>query len=696
MRLSKKLNRLICLSLSTVFIVNAVACSKPDIEQKENTTVSEPNINITVVDEKTDVIDSLNHGIAENDIDDIYSMVCSSVELNLESFGFQSAPGIAMTAENDDYNGLGIYFYDEELSLFTDDSLKTVGFVEIVPDDYEYFDLNKEQSLVVVDPLDTEESDIDYICSYSFNQISSSHFVYQDKYVTYYQQNPMRVVYHVYENIDENYDLAYGSLYDYDNKEYIYDESIFTEEYLHHSAMSIFSEEDYLKLEEELRLLSEEQEKAGFIVEDYNIVYISPESIQAYIDSQEEATFFGYSVDELSETFGQGVALEYTNEGFKESQIVPPEDSYNWKKFVTEIGIGCGIIIVAATITTLTGGPAFTCALWTMTTFAVTGAFIAGITTVVTETAIGMLEGKDFKDALYGSKNSALDAFSGAFLVLAAEAARQELLGERKPSACFVGETLVKKYDIETERFVKVPIEQIKIGDYVASYDENTKTNIVSYVSEVYKNSAKELVKIYIDGECITTTLTHPFFSVDRNCWVSADELGENENLLNYALEPICIDSIEIISGDERDVYNLTVEDSHNYYVGESEILVHNMCDAEINKARSDAVRKAWAREVEAVRNGTSKYNWTKAEIHELLETGKITGYDGHHIRTVRELRDTAEEYLIGSADDIVFLSEKDHLYVHGGNFSNSTDIERLVELVPWITERFGVLGIAM
>lgn len=103
--------------------------------------------------------------------------------------------------------------------------------------------------------------------------------------------------------------------------------------------------------------------------------------------------------------------------------------------------------------------------------------------------------------------------------------------------------------------------------------------------------------------------------------------------------------------------------------------------------------RDAWKREAEAVKNGVSKYNWTSAEKTQLLKFGKIRGYEGHHIKTVKELAGTAKEYLISSADDIVFLTKQNHAYVHPGGFKNPTDINRLVELLPWVVERLPALG---
>lgn len=706
MKVSSGVKRVVSICLCVVLTTEMIACGNKtsnipntmnttNAEQITYPTISDPEITVSVIDESVDVTDSLNHSIAEGDVDDIYSMVCSSVEVNLEELGFQCAAGMAQTIENDNYSGLGMYYYDDDISLFDDKTMKSVGFVEIVPEEYDHYELDKEESIVVVDPVEGGDPEIDLICSYNYNQIASNHFVFQNKYVTYYQQSPMRIVYSVNDNIEENYNLNYGSLYDYDNREYIYDESIFTQEYQHHSAVQLFENEEYIKLEASLKKLSEEQEKAGFIVEEYNIVYISPESIQAYIDSQEEDTFFGYSVTELTETFGEGVALEYTDEGFNESRILTPEEGYNWKKFLTKIGIGCGIIIIGAVVTPLTGGASFACALWTIAKLTVTSSAIAALTAVAIETVDGMIDGKDFKEALLASKSAGLDTFANTFIIMSAASSIGVASKCIKPSACFTGDTKIKKYDMEKGIYVYVPISKICVGDYVASYDETTAGNVISRVSAVYKREVKELVNITVNGENITATLEHPFYSFDRDGWIKAGELSSKEGLVDFDRKRVEIDTKDSFEADVT-VYNLTVENSHTYYVGTSEVLVHNTCDAQITKDRAKAVRDAWKKEVEAVKNNTSKYNWTAAQKKELLETGKVAGYDGHHIRTVKELIGTAKEKLIGSADDIVFLNEKNHVYVHGGNMQNPTDIDRLVELVPWITERFETLGIIM
>jgi RHS repeat-associated protein len=89
-----------------------------------------------------------------------------------------------------------------------------------------------------------------------------------------------------------------------------------------------------------------------------------------------------------------------------------------------------------------------------------------------------------------------------------------------------------------------------------------------------------------------------------------------------------------------------------------------------IEAQRATAVRKAWAQEkalIEETGRGTRP--WTKAELKELKETGKVSGYEGHHVNSVK-----ARPELAGNPDNIKFTKGRSgHLAEHGGNFKNQT-----------------------
>ncbi len=659
-----------------------------------NPNSSLPDIIVVAYGQETEKTRRLKDEIGEGTIHDIQSMVTSSVVENLETDGFSCGTGIARTLENDNYNGSGVYYYEDGLNLFESDTLQSVGFIQVVSDTVKYEAPSEEESLISVVPVDDSLAGKNLICSYSYENITPAHFVYQGYYVSYYQQSPMRVVYTISENTTSNYDFTLGSLYDYDHERFIYDLSIM-DEYKTHSALSLFSETDYQELEATLQEVSNQQYLNGYIVSEYRIVYISPESVQAYIDSQEEDTFYGYSTRELTEAFGYGTALVYTEEGFKSAKIVEEEGSYNWKSFLTKVGIGCGILIVGAILAPITGGASFGCALITATKITVGASLCAGLGTLAIQTGVGLINGKSFEEALRDATHSGLDAFANAFLITSVIASAGVATGIIKPSACFAAGTQVL-IDINNGQYIYKPIEQITSGDTVYSLDTDSMVQSRNDVKKVHVRNADQTIILTIDGSVIETTQEHPFYLSERNDWCKAEELEIGSAVLLADGNTGILEAKELIDHQEPIlVYNLEVDNSHTYYVGAVGALVHNTCNDVISSMRSKAVRDAWAKEAEAVKAGVSKYNWSPTEIKQLLNFGKIRGYEGHHILTVKELVGTARESLIASADDIVFLTRAEHIFAHGGSTLNPTNLNKLVELLPWVVERFGQLGIA-
>jgi hypothetical protein len=90
---------------------------------------------------------------------------------------------------------------------------------------------------------------------------------------------------------------------------------------------------------------------------------------------------------------------------------------------------------------------------------------------------------------------------------------------------------------------------------------------------------------------------------------------------------------------------------------------------ADIANLRRAAVRDAWAQERQLVQEtGQGTRNWTDAEVDELLENGKVSGYQGHHINSV-----SAYPELAGNPDNIRFLTPAEHFEVHDFNWQNPT-----------------------
>ena len=135
-----------------------------------------------------------------------------------------------------------------------------------------------------------------------------------------------------------------------------------------------------------------------------------------------------------------------------------------------------------------------------------------------------------------------------------------------------------------------MPIEQIKIGDKVLSYDEKTKTFEYKSVAQTFIAVKENIVKIKIRGEkLLTTTTEHPFYvkkshkardglssdDDEEGEWLTAAELKVGQKVLRPDGKWTRITSIEQ-SSEPTLVYNLEVEGNHNYFVGEIGVLSHN------------------------------------------------------------------------------------------------------------------------
>jgi RHS repeat-associated protein len=80
-----------------------------------------------------------------------------------------------------------------------------------------------------------------------------------------------------------------------------------------------------------------------------------------------------------------------------------------------------------------------------------------------------------------------------------------------------------------------------------------------------------------------------------------------------------------------------------------------------INLARREAIRKAWEEERRMVlRYGQGTYRWTEAQTKELIATGRVKGFVGDHINSVKGSVGQA-----GNPDNIQFLTKSEHTKRH-------------------------------
>jgi len=91
---------------------------------------------------------------------------------------------------------------------------------------------------------------------------------------------------------------------------------------------------------------------------------------------------------------------------------------------------------------------------------------------------------------------------------------------------------------------------------------------------------------------------------------------------------------------------------------------------ASIEWLRRRAVALAWKQEQNMVaKTGRGTVNWTDAERAELLNSGRVSGYVGHHINDVAR-----NPGLAGEPNNIKFVEgQEGNLAEHGGNFQRGT-----------------------
>lgn len=139
---------------------------------------------------------------------------------------------------------------------------------------------------------------------------------------------------------------------------------------------------------------------------------------------------------------------------------------------------------------------------------------------------------------------------------------------------CFAASTLIK-----TKKGL-VEIEKVKKGDLVASKDEKTHAIAWKPVTQLFQydddRTTFELVVQRENGlpETFEVTNNHPFYVLDTG-WVDSGNLKQGMKLTSYKNNVFEVKSLTPL--DRSPVtYNFEVADFHTFFVGNSEVWVHN------------------------------------------------------------------------------------------------------------------------
>ena len=227
-------------------------------------------------------------------------------------------------------------------------------------------------------------------------------------------------------------------------------------------------------------------------------------------------------------------------------------------------------------------------------------------------------------------------------------------------AVCFVAGTPVM-----TKDGLK-PIEEIKAGDQVLSYNEQTKQPEYKTVVQTTTKFAEagSLLTLDVRGAdaSIEVTRTHPFYVRERDPSCESEN-GEwrqaHELLVGDEIKSVSGNWIKVLRLKQRKggalVYNFEVSDNHNYYVGQTGLLVHNDCLPAVIKAVNSKLPHAAKRAVERGFYTTEKEaaDALRALSKQITEKGFPEGtiLDPDHVdRVLVPLKDGAlAAYQVGS-----------------------------------------------
>jgi hypothetical protein len=149
---------------------------------------------------------------------------------------------------------------------------------------------------------------------------------------------------------------------------------------------------------------------------------------------------------------------------------------------------------------------------------------------------------------------------------------------------CFVKDTMIEMSDGNLK-----PIEEVKVGDFVMSYNETTNVVEEMEVTEVNSPIHDDLVKYTLsDGTQIISTFDHPYYlqglklASYKPKWTNerydtlmdVSQINVGDKLIKPNRENLEIVSIEELERINTQTYIITVAQNHNFYA--NGVLVHN------------------------------------------------------------------------------------------------------------------------
>jgi RHS repeat-associated protein len=129
-------------------------------------------------------------------------------------------------------------------------------------------------------------------------------------------------------------------------------------------------------------------------------------------------------------------------------------------------------------------------------------------------------------------------------------------------------------------------IAAIEVGDYVLAWNEADGTLGYYRVTAVMTHQDQVLTELIVDGEWLETTPEHPFY-VEGQGWTPAADLHFGDQIYQADGTTGRV-WLKWNVHKPQEMYNLTVDTAHTFFVGKGQWLVHNTCPPYNRRAFGD------------------------------------------------------------------------------------------------------------
>ena len=118
-------------------------------------------------------------------------------------------------------------------------------------------------------------------------------------------------------------------------------------------------------------------------------------------------------------------------------------------------------------------------------------------------------------------------------------------------------------------------IEALRAGEEVCVWDFDANRSERRPILRVVRSFARHVQQVRVGGESIPATRLHRFWNLSDGSWAQARRLFCGDRLLRRDGQAIRVDSVAAVA-DACETFNLEISGIHNYFVGETGVLVHN------------------------------------------------------------------------------------------------------------------------